>query len=145
MEYTTEQALEEIVRRRKQVRKRRNRKRCIAFASLSCFLMAALTVVINMIPAGSDAYSLGTTYGSFLLSPQAGGYVFTAVLAFGAGVSIAVYALRRRGRYGPETEQNENDVKGIDAKGNDAKENDEKGNDINEKIVKDYDKKEGET
>lgn len=145
MEYTTEQALEEIVRRRKQVRKRRNRKRCIAFASLSCFLMAALTVVINVIPAGSDAYSLGTTYGSFLLSPQAGGYVFTAVLAFGAGVSIAVYALRRRGRYGPETEQNENDVKGIDAKGNDAKENDEKGNDINEKIVKDYDKKEGET
>ncbi len=145
MEYTTEQALEEIVRRRKQVRKRRNRKRCIAFASLSCFLMAALTVVINVIPAGSDAYSLGTTYGSFLLSPQAGGYVFTAVLAFGAGVSIAVYALRRRGRYGPETEQNENDVKGIDAKGNDAKGNDEKGNDINEKIVKDYDKKEGET
>ena len=140
MEYTTEQALEEIVRRRKQVRKRRNRKRCIAFASLSCFLMAALTVVINVIPAGSDAYSLGTTYGSFLLSPQAGGYVFTAVLAFGAGVSIAVYALRRRGRYGPETEQNENDVKGIDAKGNDAK-----GNDVNEKIVKDNDKKEGET
>lgn len=138
MEYTTEQALKEIVRRRKEVKKRRERKRCIVFASMSCFLAAALMAMISIIPARSDAYSLGTTYGSFLLSPQAGGYVFTAVVAFGAGVSIAVYALRRRYQSESEREMNgvsENGVSKNNAKENNGKDNGAIGND----------KKEGET
>ena len=125
MEYTTEQALEEIVRRKKQVKRRRDRKRCVAFAGMSCFLLAALTIVIDLMTVSSNAYSMGTAYGSFLLSPQAGGYVFTAVVAFAAGVSIAVYALRRN-RNAQENAGKENVAQGDDRKENDKTENDEK-------------------
>ena len=126
MEYTTERALEEIIRRRKQVKRRRERKRCAVFAGMSCFLFAVLTLMINMIPVKSDAYSLGTAYGSFLLSPQEGGYVFTAVIAFAAGVSIAVYALRRGNRNEQENGRKENATQEDDGKKNDKTESDRK-------------------
>ncbi len=92
-----EDELNEIIRRSEETRKRRSRIRaaCLgAGTAAACLLLLVLGV------GGTDATGVWTkdNYGAFILSPQSGGYVLTAVIAFilGAALITAIVIYRRR-------------------------------------------------
>ncbi len=110
MKYTNEETLKEILRRRGKVLIRRREKNCRILVGTSACLFTALIGVICLMPGKLPrAYSQGTVYGAFLLSPQAGGYVLAAVIAFALGVTFVLLCQRYRKRSLPG-------VRGMDRK-----------------------------
>lgn len=96
MKYTTEEALAEIMRRRDQITLRRNRRACRVLSGAVWALFTALVMVIVLFQEKAASISAGTLYGSFLLSPEAGGYVLVSVIAFALGVCVTLLCLRYR-------------------------------------------------
>lgn len=111
MKYTTEEALSEILRRRDRVVLRRDRSVLRILSVLTCGLFAALVLVIALQPGRAAEAPIGSVYGSFLLGPDAGGYVLAAVVAFALGVTVTLLSLRYRKTRHPERKQaQKNDV-----------------------------------
>ena len=96
MRYSTEEAVAEILRRREQIVLQRDHRACRMLSGAAGTLLAVLALVIGFFPGGRTAALRGSVYGSFLLSPEAGGYVLAAVIAFVLGVVITLLCLRRR-------------------------------------------------
>ncbi len=97
MKYTTDEALEEIYRRGEQIKDRHDR-RVTNILSASSFVVGFLLVGLLSYYSGTGVDAVGQSYGSFLLFPDAGGYVLVAVVAFVLGVLITVAAGRYRNR-----------------------------------------------
>ena len=95
MKYTSGQALVEILLRREKLIQRRSRRACRALSGTAGLLFAALVAVIGLGPEQQAPGVTGSVYGSFLLSPQAGGYVLAAVIAFALGVAVTLLILNR--------------------------------------------------
>lgn len=100
MKYSTEKALEEIMRRSRQIEVRRERRSVRIYSLASLLLIGALAVIISgmaggPVPAGGQA-----VMGSFLLPAQAGGYVLTAVIAFTLGVILTIKTKKFRNTAG---------------------------------------------
>lgn len=91
MKYTTEKALQEIKRRAKKIRQKRERKIVGILSACASVSFIALLVVISYF-SGIQVSGIQTEYGSFILSAETGGYVLTAVLSFVLGVSITIVA-----------------------------------------------------
>ena len=106
MKYTTEEALAEIMRRSEQVSIRRNRCACRRLSGLTGALLAALVLVIAVMPGGGATAPTEPVYGAFLLSREAGGYVLAAVLAFALGVAVTLLCLKRKQSKDTGTETN---------------------------------------
>ena len=96
MKYTTDEALAEVLRRSDQLVRRRDRRTCGRLFGLTGALLAALVLVIALLPETAATAYNGSVYGSFLLSAEAGGYVLAAVIAFALGVVITLLCLKQR-------------------------------------------------
>ena len=96
MKYQTDEALREILRRGEQIAVRRERRTIRALAGATGALFMALVLAIGFGPHRVSSNRLRSVYGSFLLSPEAGGYVLAAVIAFALGVTVTLLCIRRR-------------------------------------------------
>lgn len=96
MKYTTEKALAEIMLRSEQIVIRKNRKSCRVLSCTAGVLLAALTLIIALLPGKANVEYSDSIYGSFLLSREAGGYVLASVVAFVLGVCVTVLCLKYR-------------------------------------------------
>ncbi|MBR3635054.1 MAG: hypothetical protein IKN47_02565 [Lachnospiraceae bacterium] len=95
MNYSDEDALKEVLKRKKTVTRKRNAKASAYLAGVSAILFAALVSVISLFPQGSSVSgSTASVYGSFLLGRQAGGYVLVSVIAFILGVTVTLVCIR---------------------------------------------------
>ena len=96
MKYTTEEALAEIMRRSEGIVLRRNRRSCRRLSGAAGALFAVLVLVIALLPGRTEAASIGSVYGSFLLSAESGGYVLASVIAFTLGVVVTLLCLKMK-------------------------------------------------
>ena len=93
MKYTRDEAFEEVIRRSRAMKIRHERKvATIMSAAASCVAIAILFT--KGVFDSFTGMSAENAYGSFLISPQAGGYVLASVIAFCAGVGVTI-AIRR--------------------------------------------------
>ena len=92
MKYTTEEALREIQIRGKKIR-RRHERRVTHILSVSVVIsFVALFAVISAF-SGTLVSKEETSYGSFVLSKEAGGFVLAAVIGFIVG-SVFTFVVR---------------------------------------------------
>ena len=97
MKYTKQEQLNEILIRGKNLRQRKDRQ---ALQGLSATVVALFAVLATCIGSfgGKAVLESRTDYGSFLLSAEVGGYILVAVVAFVAGVIVAVVLQMRRSK-----------------------------------------------
>ena len=84
------------MQRGEQIALRRDRRRRRILSGAAGALFAVLALMIAVIPGKVGITSAESSYGSFILSPEAGGYVLCAVIAFALGVCVTLLCLRRR-------------------------------------------------
>ena len=96
MKYTTKEALEQIMSRRERIVRQRDRRISRILSGTAGVMFAALVLEIALLPGKPGVESSGSVYGSFILSPEAGGYVLAAVIAFALGVCVTLLCLHRR-------------------------------------------------
>ena len=93
---TTDEMVQEILRRSGKLKQKRNRgvvRSLAAAAVILCFLMIGTVMwKVSGVPVGEKT----SLYGAFLLSAEAGGYILTAVAAFTAGAVVAMLLIRIR-------------------------------------------------
>ena len=85
MKYTTENALNEIKRRARRIKREHNRKVTRLLASSACLSLIALFAMIGIFSV-SELPETQTMYGSIILQAKTVGYVLIAVLGFFLGV-----------------------------------------------------------
>lgn len=96
MKYSTDEALDEILRRSENIERKRVKRSMHALSSAAGGLMAALIIVIAVLSESGTAGMEESTMGSFMLSAKAGGYIIVAVLAFIAGAILTMATQRYR-------------------------------------------------
>ena len=89
MKYTTENALNEIKRRARRIKREHNRKVTRLLASSASLCLIALFAVISVF-SESRVSGIQSEYGAFILPAEAGGYVLVAVLGFTLGVCVTL-------------------------------------------------------
>ena len=99
---TTDEMVQEILRRSGKLKQKRNRgavRSLAAAAVILCFLMIGTVMwKVSGVPVGEKT----SLYGAFLLSAEAGGYILTAVAAFTAGAAVTMLLNRIRKNDGRE-------------------------------------------
>ncbi len=96
MKYTSDEAMERILRRGREIRSERDRRTTRILGGVSAALFTALIAVLVMMPGKSHAEAGSSVFGAFLLPSEAGGYVIAAVIAFALGIVITILAIRYR-------------------------------------------------
>ena len=98
MKYTLDESVQEFSRRKSRLEKKRHDRVSKTLFSgvgvLSVMLGVALFNVTGLNIPGQG----GSSYGSFLLGQDAGGYVIVAVIAFLLGILLTFAILHRNGR-----------------------------------------------
>ena len=99
MRYTNEEALEVILERGRELSgKKRQREVRLLGGAASLFALSLLLLIVFM-ENGTGAAPSKSVYGAFLLSPEAGGYVFTTVVAFVLGIAFVFFCRWIRDRH----------------------------------------------
>lgn len=98
MKYTSEEALSEIMVRSSRIALHRAKRSCRILSGATGALAVALILVIGVLPGKLGLSKANTVYGAFLLSPESGGYVLTALIAFVLGVTVTLMCRRYRKR-----------------------------------------------
>lgn len=106
MKYSDEEALAEILRRSEKIRETRNRRSCRNLSVLAGVLCVLLITVIVLMPGGGTVMA-GTVYGAFLLSPEAGGYILSSVIAFALGVVVTLLIHKKKNTPSKKNEKND--------------------------------------
>lgn len=96
MRYSTDAALSEVRARGARLRMRHHRRVTTALSSVSALLAVALFSCLYLLQPCSASAVRQTSFGAFLLSGEAGGYVLVGVIAFALGVALVIFVLRRR-------------------------------------------------
>ena len=91
---TTKEVTREVMKRSGTVRKKRELFKLRIMAACPAALFVCLTVVIASLSGYAKAGMPGTSYGSFLLSAETGGYILVAVLALVLGSVFTLLALK---------------------------------------------------
>ena len=96
MKYTKDQALDEIMKRGKIIKKKRDKRNTYilsAATSVSAFLLIAAVSIF----AGGGSTGTYSTYGSFVLNNDSIQYVVEALATFGFGtiLTLVVYKIRK--------------------------------------------------
>ncbi|MCR5279767.1 MAG: hypothetical protein K6E19_10050 [Lachnospiraceae bacterium] len=89
MKYTTDEALNEVLKRGQEMKSQHERKLISTMATIAGVLTFALIGTLGYlvrVPVDGS----GKQYGSFILSSEAGGYVLVAVLAFVLGIAFTI-------------------------------------------------------
>ncbi len=93
-----EESLRELERRGTALRLRRRKRHGQVLACLVLVLGSATIAALNMVGGMHGSLTPGTSYGSFLLSSTAGGYILAGVLAFICGVVFTLICIHARGQ-----------------------------------------------
>ena len=96
MKYSKEEAFAEAMKRGKQLKRQNAKKAMSALSIAASFVVVALVIAIGWFGGAGYGMNGQSAYGSFLLPPEAGGYVLAAALAFIAGVGLTVWILKYR-------------------------------------------------
>ncbi|MBR0512681.1 MAG: hypothetical protein IJK06_00340 [Clostridia bacterium] len=99
MKYNPETEFAEILRRSKTLQVQKERRK-IQTIGISCSTLFALAILaVGMLRGeGGQLEGTRTTFGSFLLPTDAGGYVIAAVAAFAVGVLVTAICIRKRNK-----------------------------------------------
>ena len=89
MKYTKDEALDEIIKRGRKIREKRN-KRITGILSTAVVVSTFLLILSVSLFTGNAFMGDHSVYGSFLLPTEVLGYVLVAVIAFVVGVVITV-------------------------------------------------------
>ena len=89
MKYTKDEALEEILKRGRKIREKRNKQITGVLSTTTVILTFILFLSISIF-TGNIVTETHSAYGSFLLPTEVLGYVLVAVIAFVMGVIITV-------------------------------------------------------
>ena len=96
MRFDNEQMIAEILKRGEKIR-RNKEKRSIKILSGEFFLIAAALVFTIVLAARSiPSAASESQFGAFMLNAEVGGYIAVAVIAFLAGVVLAVLISKKR-------------------------------------------------
>ncbi len=94
MKYDIEQSVQEVKRRSKErVKKAERRVRNGITAAVLIFVIA-FAFVMYQIGGSRIASPDASSYGAFLLSREAGGYILVGVICFAAAVAITLLCLK---------------------------------------------------
>ena len=96
MRYSTDDQLQEIMRRKKQRRNRRSRQITGLLSGAAACLAVASAAVVSVFSGLGTSYVADSAYGAFLLSSRSGSYVLCGVIAFVCGSLITVLCVRRK-------------------------------------------------
>ena len=94
MKYTKDKALNEILKRGRKIREKRNKKITGVLSTTTVVLTFILFVSISIF-TGNVVTGTHSAYGSFLLPTEVLGYVIVAVIAFVMGVIITVIVRKK--------------------------------------------------
>ena len=89
MKYTKDEALNEILKRGRKIRDKRNKKITGALSTATVISTFILFLSVSIF-TGNTVTGTNSAYGSFLLPTEVLGYVIVAVIAFVGGVVINV-------------------------------------------------------
>ena len=87
MKYTKDEALNEILKRGRKIREKRNKRITGALSTATVISTFILFLSISIF-TGNAVTGTNSAYGSFLLPTEVLGYVLVAVIAFVMGVII---------------------------------------------------------
>lgn len=87
MKYTKDEALNEILKRGRKIREKRNKRITGALSTATVISTFILFLSISIF-TGNVVTGTNSAYGSFLLPTEVLGYVLVAVIAFVMGVII---------------------------------------------------------
>ena len=96
MKYTDDEAFASVLEKGKEIKRKRAQRKTGLLSGVSCMLIALLTATVVLLPDKGAEAPLGTVYGSFLLSLEAGGYVLVGVLAFALGTAFTLLCIQLR-------------------------------------------------
>ena len=114
MKYTDDEAFASIMQKGKELKRTRNKRKTRLLSVTSCVLLFFLAATVVLLPDRSTETPVGSVYGSFLLSMEAGGYVLVGVLAFALGAALTLLCLhlnklRKSEKQNEKTEKNTED------------------------------------
>ncbi len=94
MRYSNDEAMREIMARKDRIARKRDARRIRVLGGATALLALALVLTLSRLTVPSD--HAASSYGAFLLSAQAGGYVLAGVLCFALGVVFTLLCSRIR-------------------------------------------------
>ncbi|MBR5917435.1 MAG: hypothetical protein IKZ76_05055 [Lachnospiraceae bacterium] len=97
MKYTKDEALNEILKRGRKIREKRNKRITGALSTATVISTFILFLSISIF-TGNAVTGTNSAYGSFLLPTEVLGYVIVAVIAFVLGVIITVIVRKNKGK-----------------------------------------------
>lgn len=89
MKYTAEEEFNEIMRRSKKIKLRREHRRVQLQAYLTGVLSVMVIVALIFLPGIDSMTSTESIYGAFLLANKFSGYVLIALISFILGIIVA--------------------------------------------------------
>ena len=95
MKYTKDEALNEILKRGRKIREKRNKQITGVLSTTTVILTFILFLSISIF-TGNAVTGTNSAYGSFLLPTEVLGYVIVAVIAFVLGVIITVIVRKNK-------------------------------------------------
>ena len=98
MKYDIDESMQEISKRSKELRGKRDRQISRTLYSIAGALAIALIGAVYGIVGPSHPGQGESAYGSTLLSAEIGGYVIVAILAFALGIVLTLAITRHRAR-----------------------------------------------
>ena len=98
MKYASDEALEKIFTKSKEIRAKRERRTAVILSTVTAVLSILLIGTVQLLKGQGIKEASATTLGAFLLPSEAGGYVLAGVLAFLLGVAVAWWAVWYRGK-----------------------------------------------
>ena len=97
MQYTMDEALRETLRRAAVLRRQRERRtKSALLGGTAAVALSLIAFALRLVPHGAALNE--TAYGAFLLSGEAGGYIFAGVAAFVLGVLVTLLCVYSRQR-----------------------------------------------
>ena len=96
MNYTTSESLEQVLSRREQLKKKRDRRRLGWYSLSVCAILLVLTLTVASMPLTAQDAPGAESMGSFMLEAKTGGIVAAVVLAFLLGVIITLLCIRQK-------------------------------------------------
>lgn len=107
MKYDNERSLQEIMKRGKALAVRKHKRIAVLTGTLSGFLMCLIAAVFYGETHFSGSEMFSSNYGAFLLSREAGMYVFLGVVFFvlGVGVSLGIMKIMDNKKWAEKEEK----------------------------------------
>ena len=101
LKYSNSEAMSEVLARRDQVRRKRERRRTVWYGVSVCAILVALTLTSLRTGVGpnggiGEGQPGAEAMGSFLLEAKSGGILAALILAFVLGTLAALIIIRRK-------------------------------------------------